>query len=158
MQTGASACRRLPRQRESADYFNPQLLKTAVCTASANGQDFPYGVLGPVNLVSDFHKRSRFSFRATTVRGALELRAAFKIQGKEIREFRTKRPLPLCSFFPLPPRARRRARRLHWRFVQDRASTRLWSCPPSTPSLIFLSHFFDQFNTSTKITYLYWRV
>ena len=54
--------------------------------------------------------------------GALELRAAVKISGKVILQLRAERPLPLCSFFPLPPRARRRARRLHWRSVQDRAA------------------------------------
>ena len=41
--------------------------RKSVRTASANGQDFPFGVLDPVILVSYFHKWSRLSFRATTV-------------------------------------------------------------------------------------------
>ena len=68
--------------------------------------------------------------------GALELRAAVKISGKIILELRAERPLPHCSFVPLPPRARRRARRLHWLPVQDPAAL-----PPFIPSLIFPSHF-----------------
>ena len=70
---------------------------------------------------------------------ALELRAPVKIWGKVILELRVEKPLPLYSFFPLPPRARRRARRLHWRLVQDRAAL-----PPFIPSLIFPSHFDQQ--------------
>ena len=80
-----------------------------------------------------------------TVRGcersycALELRAAVKIQGKVILEFRrAKRPLPLYSFFTCPLWARRQARRLHSLSLQDRASTRYSDLAPlpSTPSLI----------------------
>ena len=71
--------------------------------------------------------------------GALELCAAVKISGKVILELRVERPLPLCSFFLLPPRARRRAHHLHWRPVQDRAAL-----PPFIPSLIFPSHFDEE--------------
>ena len=62
---------------------------------------------------------SRFKFWTPEIGSALELRAAVKISGKVIFQLRAK---TLCSFFPLPPRARRRARRLHWRSVQDRAA------------------------------------
>ena len=33
---------------------------------SANGQDFPFGILGPVNLVSGFRTPSGFSFPFAT--------------------------------------------------------------------------------------------
>ena len=75
--------------------------------------------------ISSTRKVSATSFsrdRRALRNGALELRAAVKISGKVILELRADGPLPLCPFIPLPPRARRRARRLHWQPVQDRAA------------------------------------